>query len=253
MRWNTREDWPRQAREAITGLETRNITLPTAVADALAVLDRIEATKPAAPDPTAIRRAIIDGANVDTLNALLLADAVTGKFNVEWTQAKVDSAGAVLAAILAAADTLLPALTELAETCIEKLVSVAALDCARLEDLVKAGRTTDAELLANVDVIAAELSGHYDYRDQFLTRGGSPSLAIGGWNASRWRDPVAAQYHVKGSSPVDVYLSGLRASVPLWFPTPAEAVEVAQAVADGEAARAALVKAEQHGVGSIAI
>ncbi|MGV0991104.1 MAG: hypothetical protein ACOYB7_02515 [Mycobacterium sp.] len=217
------------------------------------MLDRVEAGKPIKPDPAAIRTAIREGAGPEVINNLLLADLGAGRLNIEWAQARTDAAGAVLAAILGAADKILPALTELAEACIEKLVAVAALDGARLEDLVKAGRTTDAELLANVDVVAAELNGHYDFRDRYLTRGGVQSLAIGGWNASRWRDPVAAQHHVKGSTPTDVYLSGLRSSVPLWYPTPAEAIEVARAVADDYAAEQARIMAANHGVGSIAI
>ena len=249
--WNTRQDWPRQARDCIAALNTRNIPLPETVTAALAVLDRVERAKPFAPEHTAIRKAILDGATTDQINALVLADLGAQKIAVEHGQARIDAAGAVLAAVLAAADKIMPALRKLAEAAISRLADVAALDGARLDDLVRAGRTDDAQAVANVATVASELDSHYEVRDRYLTRGGPQALTVAGWNGSRWRDPVMASYHVSGGNPADRYLKGLAAGVPLWFPTKSEAVAVAQAVADGQAAEAGRIKAEQFGVGSV--
>lgn len=182
----------------------------------------------------------------------MLADLGAARLGSEWAEARIDAAGGLLAAILAAAGEIMPTLTKLAEEAIRKLVAVADLGGAKLDDLVRAGRTDDAQAVANAPTIAAELDSHYDFRDRFLVRGGPQALTVGSWNASRIRDPVMARHHVSGSTPAERYIRGLTAGVPLWFPTRAEAIEVAQGIAGGEAAKAAKVKAQQHGVGSVA-
>lgn len=249
-RWNSREDWPRKAREVIKILEARSIPVPANVTAAVAVLDRIESVKPVAPEHTAIRQAYLDGANAKQLDSLVLADLGAARLGTEWRQAHIDAAGAILTAVLEAAGEILPALTEQAEAAIGKLVRIADLGGAKLDDLVRAGRGDDARLLADVDLIAADLDACYDLRDRYLTRGGPLALTVNSVNASVWRDPIKARHHLKADTAAGRYIAGLNAGAGLWFPTPAEAREVAQQIADGLMADAARVKSEQFGVGS---
>lgn len=252
MRWNSRDVWPHRAREGITALKTRDIPLPTPVTEALAVYDRIDGNEPTAPSHTAIREAITAGAPRKTLDGLLLADLGANRFRSEWHQARTDAAGAVLQAILESAEEIMGPLTKLAHDCIERLVKVSALGNTKLDDLVRAGRNDEAQQLANINKVAAELDSHFDFRDRFLTPGGPQALTVGGINASRWRDPVMASQHSRGANAAERYLNGLQNNVPLWFPSPVEAAALARELADAMDAEAARVKAQQHGVGSMA-
>jgi hypothetical protein len=172
------------------------------------------------------------------------------RYRGEWGQARVDAAGIALAALRDSADAILPKLQEQAEDCIQKLTAVANLGGARLEDLVKAGRTDDARQLAAVDVVAAEADALYEIRDFFA--GGAHTLSVNGVDVSRWRDYELAQHHVRGNSPAARYIAGLTAKVGLWCPTPTEAREAAQVLADKFSATASAVAATRRSQGSYA-
>ena len=126
-RWNTRDSWPRRAREVIAILDRRAIPLPDKVTKAVAVLDRVESVKPVQPEHTAIRYAVLNGASQKELDALLLADLGAARLKTEWQQAQVDASGAILDAVLDTADEILPVLTEQANAAISQLVRIAAL------------------------------------------------------------------------------------------------------------------------------
>jgi hypothetical protein len=245
-----RRVWVYQARQALNEFAARGIDLPKPVLDAVNVMNRVEAAKPAQPSPTAIRQAIGAGADQTELDRLLLADATYTRLASEWTQAHTDTAGAVLAAIRDAEPTLLPALRRQADGLIAKLAQVAALGGVRLEHLVRAGRQSDATLLAERDTVAAELSALYELRDTFLVRGGGKALTINGVRCAVWKDPDAAAAHARGKTIADQYVSGLAAGCQLWFPSPAEAIAAATAIADQRAADAQRKRQQEHGIGS---
>ena len=249
-RWNTRAQWPQNCRGAVAAVTTRGISLPKRVAEALAVLDRIEATAPIEPSPTVIRDAIVAGADETVITRLLLIDLTHSRYRGEWSQARVDAAGIALAVLRDSADEILPKLREQAQDCIEKLTAVANLGGARLEDLVKAGRTDDARQLAGVDVVAAEADALYEILDFFAA--GAHTLSVNSVDVSRWSDYELAQHHVRGTSPAARYLAGIRAGVPLWCPTPTEARKAAQILADKFSATASAVAATRRGQGSYA-
>lgn len=249
--FNDRNTWNYRAKQALEEFGARGIDLPKPVLEAVQVLERVEASKPSAPAQTAIRSAIVAGAPQDEIDRLILADLGATRLSSEWTQARTDSAGAVLAAIRAAEPTLQPALAKLADAAIGKLAQVAALGNVKLDALIRAGRQSDAALLADAETTAAELTALFRLRDEFLVVGGGRALTVNGVNCSVWRDPDAAAQYSKGSRPVDQYLSGLSANVPLWFPSGSDAIEAATVIAAKRADLAERKRQQDHGAGSL--
>jgi hypothetical protein len=244
--------WLYKAKQAIDDFAAVNIALPKAVTDAIAVMRHVGAAQPDKPAHTAIRQAIIAGADQTELDRLLLADLTHARLASEWTQAHTDTAGAVLAAIRAAEPQLMPALRKQADEHIAALAQIAALDDNRLDALVRAGRQADAALLAAADTTAAALTNLYALRDNYLTPGGPTALTVNGVNAAVWRDPDAAAAHARGKTPADRYIAGLAAGCQLWMPTPAEAIAAATDIAERRAQAAQRRRAAEHGVGSMA-
>jgi len=249
--FNARNTWVYSAKRVVTEFGALGITLPKPVTDAVAVMARIEADKPSTPSPSAIREAIIRGADQTEIERLLLLDLGATRLSSEWTQARTDSAGAVLAAVRAAEPTLLPALRKLADEAIGKLRRIADLGGVKLADLIRAGRESEAKLLADVDLIAAGLSNLYQLRDEFLIGGGGRALIVNGVSCATWRDPGAANAHARGKTVAEQYIAGLAAGVPLWFPSPAEAIEAATAIAAKRAADAERKREREFGQGSV--
>ena len=252
MNYNDRNTWVYEARDAVTEFGARDIDLPKQVVDAVAVMNRVGAAKPTKPSPTVIRERIIGGAAQDELDRLLLADATATRLASEWAQAHIDTAGGVLSAIRRSVDELMPPLRERAEAAIAKLKAAADLGEIRVDQLVRAGRADDAKLAADAALTGAELDNLYGLRNRFLTRAGGRELIVNGVSCAVWKDPDAAAAHARGATPAEQFIAGLKAGVPLWFPSPEEAIAAAQVVADARAADAARVRAREHGVGSFA-
>jgi hypothetical protein len=246
-----RNVWVYQAKQAIDQFASRGIEFPEPVLDAIAVMHRVGAAKPTKPEHVAIRQAIIAGADQTELDRLLLAEVSYTRLASEWAQAHTDSAGAVLAAIRVAEPVLFPALRKQADAAIGKLATIAAMGDVRLEHLVRAGRQSDAALLAERDTIAADLKVLYEMRDAYLVRGGGKALTVNGVRCDVWKDPDAAA-HARGKTPAERFVSGLAAKCQLWFPSPAEAVAAASAIADKRAAEAQRRRQSERGVSSVA-
>jgi hypothetical protein len=226
---NARDNAVYQARGALEQLGQRNIDLPDSVTAEVAVLDRINAAPPMRPSTTALREAMLAGASEDEINALLLQDLGFARLQVEHNQAKIDAALIVLRAIRNAHDYLYPQLKALADKQIEPPEAVAALDTVDVMQLVRVGDHRAAQLVAGVDVVAAELDALYSIRDGYLAAGGYEAMRLGPVDASRWRDPEHAG---RGNSVADRFLDGLRNGNQLWFPTKTEARAAAQPVYD---------------------
>jgi hypothetical protein len=250
--YNDRNAWPYDCNDALKELTARGIGLPARVADAVDVLRRVEAAKPVDVSPTALREAFTAGASPAELDRLLLADLGSARLKSEWTQAVTDCAGSVLAAIRASSDEIMPALRADAENQIAKLTRVAGLGDARLDALVRENRHEDARERADADLTAAALDRAYRFRDNYLTRGGGTKLTINGINASRWRDPQAAAAQARGDTPAQQYVSGIAAGLSPWFPSPTEAIEAAQEIANRIAAVQKRNAQADHGLGSYA-
>jgi hypothetical protein len=246
-----RNVWNYQARQAIDQFASRGIDFTEPVLDAIVVMHRVAAAKPEKPDHTAIRQAIIAGADQTELDRLLLAEVSYTRLASEWAQAHTDSAGAVLAAIRHAEPQLFPLLRKQADTCIAKLATIAAMGDVRLEHLVRAGRQSDATLLAERDTIAADLKVLFEMRDAYLVPGGGKALTVNGVRCDVWKDPDAAG-HARGKTPAERYVAGLAAGCQLWYPSPAEAITAATVIAEKRSADAQRRRQSERGVSSVA-
>lgn len=252
MTWDRRSGNTYRARNAVQQLINRGIELPSTITSAVAVLDRVEADAPRQPDAAAIRHAIVDGADSEKINALLLSQLAFTKLQSEYAQAAQIAAQRVLTAILDERDSLHAALKMLADDAITKLQHVAALNGASLEELVRAGRHEDAQALAVVEVVGAELVALYDTRDLYLTPGGAESARAGHFECTQFRDPrVAARHRREDVSVVGNYLLALREGAELWFPNEEEALAAAAPLYRQWEQEAARVAARQRQVGGI--
>lgn len=224
--WNSpRENALYNVDGALKQLADREIDLPDNVTAAVAVLHRIKNSRPAEPPTDAIRRAILDGADRATLDRLVLDELGHSRLAAEHRQAHIDAAVRVLAAIRAAHDDIFPQLKVLADKKVEHLNAVNALDTVDVMALVRAGNHRGAQLVAEVDTVAAELEALCEIRDGFLIAGGYEAMRLGHVDASRWRDPDKLG---RGSTPAERCLDGLAQGNELWFPTKQEAIEAAR-------------------------
>ncbi|MGE3842415.1 MAG: hypothetical protein AB7I50_12590 [Vicinamibacterales bacterium] len=250
MTWDRRSGTLHRARNAVNQLTARGIELPDSVAAAVAVLDRVQAAAPAPPKTTAVREAILAGADDSEIDRLLLADLAHTRLRSEHTQAVVIAAERVLAAVMAERDNLHAALKVLAEHAIEQLDRVASFDGASLEELVRAGRHDDAKALAEVEVVGAELKALYEIRDTYLTPGGPEARQAGHFDCSEFVDcRVGYRHHSIDRSVAGNYVYALRQGAELHYPTAEEALAAAApiyAAWERDAARKAARQGEQY-------
>lgn len=244
--YRTRENAIYRADDAVKQLASRNIALPANVAGAVDTLDRVRGTRPAPPAQTAIRDLILAGADQADIDAALLADVGYSRLAGEWSQAALSAAQRVLHAIRDEHDAIFEQLAVLADKQIKHVTAVAAFGGETLENLVRAGRHPDAQLLAEVDVAAAELRELWSIRDQYLSDG-ADTLRVGGWDCSRWRDERPVDHHAGNFAPglTEHLLGGLRVGAELWYPSATEAVDAAEQVQREQAAKERAANADR--------
>ncbi|MGV0796046.1 hypothetical protein ABQF26_03705 [Mycolicibacterium elephantis] len=250
MTWNRREGAPYRLRAALKQFAEHDVALPKAVDQAVALLDRIEATPPADPDPRALHDAIIDGASPDQLDQIALRQLAHGRVRDAWAQARLTAAADALDAILNHRNDIHEQLAEVADDCISKLERIAALGDARLDELIRTGRTDDARALADKAVVATTLDALYQLRDTVLVQPGLDPRP-GGVDCTRWRNPGKAR-NLHGDL-ADRYLAGITRGAGLHYPTPEQAAELAAPIAAELAEAAERRRQAQHGVGAIPV
>ncbi|WP_139818531.1 hypothetical protein [Mycobacterium celatum] len=234
--WNSpRENALYNVHPVLKQLADRNIDLPDTVTAAAATLARIENSRPAEPPTDAIRRAILDAADQDTLDRLVLAELGHSRLAAEHRQAILDAAVAVMSAIRAEHDTIFAQLAALAHKQIEHLEAVAQLPTTDVMQLVRDGNHKGAQLVAGTDAAATELEVLYDLRDDFLS-GGFDKMTLGHVDCSRWRDPDKPG---RGATPAERCLDGLiEQENELWFPTRDQALDAARPIFERDKAKA---------------
>lgn len=233
MVWDNREGWPYRARNAVEQFKSRGIELNETTVNALAVLDRIEATAPQKQDGKTIRNLIVAGADRDDIDRALLRDATHAKHVSEHAQARVIAAYNVMTAICDDRDALHAALELHATEVIGQLTAVAELGSSNtLDKLVSEGRHKEAEALVAAASNAAELDNLYETRDHYLTPPGY-GYGVGAIDCGRWVDPRVGAHFANTSAGMkrsEYFLYVIRSGGELWFPTAEEAVQRAREV-----------------------
>ena len=216
-----------QLTRALEQLEARNITISDNVTIAAKVFDKVVASTPEEPPVTALRDAVLAGADPTAVGAALLYQMGANQLSSAWQQAATEAAYRALAVIMDERETLHAQLKAQADELIEKLGRLATIDVP-LDTLIREGKTDDARLLADKELISGELHALYELRDVALIPGTVRSARAGHVDATRWRNPDVVENHLSGSSITEIYLSGLRAGGRLWFPTKEQALDAAQ-------------------------
>lgn len=248
--WNRREGSPFRARAVIKALNQRGIPLTDNIAQALDDLDRIEAELPAEPEPTALHDAIIDGADAQVLDDLVLRELGSSRIRAAYAQAKLTAAVSVLRALIEDRDELHAYLADRAQQCIDTLTRCAAIS-EPIDSLIRSGRTDEAKALADKELAGRELSELYQLRDIHLTPD-SVEVRPAGVDCSQWVDPRKVT-NLHGDSPADTYINGLRRGGVLHYPTPEEAAALAAPIAAEMLEAAERRRQDQHGVGYMAV
>lgn len=238
-------------RKLIAGLTDVGIDLPEEVTAALARLDRVEARKPAHVDLGAVTEAYLDEVDDETLRERVVDHTTSQALLNAWSEAKIKAGQALRFAVTSNGDTLARQLQTLAAKPIAALEAAAELDTLDTAVLVRNRRTADAQLAANVELHAAELSTLYGLRHR-VTQGASYGDISWGADCSRWRQPrkVDATIALTGDGPS--YLRGIKAGAGLWFPLPAEAEALALPMIREAQEQAKAERNKGWGVGSIA-
>jgi hypothetical protein len=237
-----RHDPVSSARGAIAQFRQYEIKIPKPVADEVANLDRVAASNPPDLDPRAAARAIADGATPEQVAELLTAALVHPSHRQAVAEAARIAAGRVLAAIKRTADEIHEQFRAQALDLIEKLEATAELDVP-LNALIRAGRDSEARLLADVDLNAEALNRLYQVRSQSVWAG--ERFHVNGANCGEWRDPRKVESHLNESTLAGNYLAGIRAGGELWFATPEESRQAGEVVAAELAAEAAEARQNQ--------
>jgi len=216
-----------QLNRALEQFEARKVTLSDSITAAVELFRKVSTGAPAEPPVTAIRDAVLAGADPDVIGSALLHQLGANQLSAAWAQAATEAAYRALAAILAEREDLHAQLKIQADDAIEKLGRLATIDVP-LDTLIREGRTDDARLLADKELIGGELHALYELRDVALIPGTVRTARAGHVDATRWRNPGDVSHHLTGSSIAESFVAGLRAGGILWFPTQEQALEAAR-------------------------
>jgi hypothetical protein len=209
------------ARDSIKQFAQYDVKLPQPIADTFDNLERVTALAPAAIDPVELPTAIADGATPAQIVTLLADEAARPRYQQAVVQA-VDIAGRrVLSEIRRAADDLHEQLRKQADELIGKIEATAALGDVPISALLRAGRTKDAGLVADLDLNIETLQRLWQIRSLNVWHGAI--FTVNATDCSSFRDPRVQCIR-------DGLLNGIRAGAQLWYPTPSEAIEAAERI-----------------------
>lgn len=243
-------DNPWKLRDLLAALAARNITLPADVIAAVEKHNKVAATIPEVPKPTALRDAIAADPDDENLAGMLLTHIGASQLADAWRSASNLTAQRALELVTVHRNEIHAQLAEQANACIRTLNELAELGPGiTLDDLVRQGHPA-AKQWADRETVAAELRALFALRDEHLLPPGVRSLSNGGFDFSRYRNPDVAEHHAQGPTLADATLAALRAGAQLHYPTAETALELAQVAWDAYEAAVIEQQKAQHGVGS---
>jgi hypothetical protein len=167
-----------QLTRALEQLEARKIIISDNITAAAKVFDKVVASTPEEPPVTALRDAVLAGADPTAVGAALLYQMGANQLSSAWQQAATEAAYRALAVIMDERETLHAQLKAQADELIEKLGRLATIDVP-LDTLIREGKTDDARLLADKELTSGELHALYELRDVALIPGTVRSARAG--------------------------------------------------------------------------
>lgn len=239
---------PDRAREIAAKLAAYGIAVPAEAQQHLDLLDLLDGSRPPAPESLEVQDAYAEGRVADAERLAL--DVAAASIRAEaWRNARIKVGLRAINGYTANGEALTTELGKLAKPLIEKLHKAAEVETHDVAQLIRGGRTKDAELAARVDVYAGDLIALYDLRKRVTE--GAP-WAERGFDCSIWEDPRPAAEAIKrmtanlaAGPPAERWMCGIRAGARLWFPTFAEADAAAARVAAEARATAMAEQREQ--------
>src|SRR5665647_2706917 len=203
---------PQTLRNALARLDHYDVTLPAAVLDALAELERIEGLRPAATEEQdlvdAYRDPSLKPAQMAAVAARILADATMRR---AWDQARNGAAQAGVRCLAEHAADILEALRPTAERAIACLVWYAEHDAPDVATLVNAGKMDDAQQAAAVPSAHSEWAALTTLRANI-----TKPLSFEGWGrGGTWAHPeqVRAAAALRTLSGLDLIVTGVKLSL----------------------------------------
>ena len=129
-----------QLTRALEQLEARKIIISDNITAAAKVFDKVVASTPEEPPVTALRDAVLAGADPTAVGAALLYQMGANQLSSAWQQAATEAAYRALAVIMDERETLHAQLKAQAGELIEKLGRLATIDVP-LDTLIREGKT----------------------------------------------------------------------------------------------------------------
>lgn len=196
-------------------------------------LTDLRANKPQPAPHDAVAVLIADNAKASVIDAAIAHHVGQNHRIQQHARAENILGGRVLAAILDDRDRLHNELKAQAEPIIKRLHRAADITDS-ITDLVRAGRTDDAALVATIEPDAESLRMLYYVRDTYLT----PPTAqwnTGWWSCQHWQNPWDIEHPAAHDDTLwGTYRASLNARGTLWFPTWEQATEASSAHEPGE-------------------
>lgn len=223
--FNTDRNIPSRVRDIVTALAGHDVKIPD-VTKAIKELDRIDALRPAELDENTLRAAYADPAATRESIDLVAANVTSNRAALKaWGEARVDAAKVAEFELSTHIETVLEKLRPAAEEAIAELTWYHDNGAPDPGDLIRSGRTKDAERAALVPGSMSRLSALVDLRAR-------TSGKHFPWANAFYRDgdhldqgQRVAITQDRKLTPLQRILPALDAGAELWWPTYDEAIE----------------------------
>lgn len=222
-----------KARRLVAALNGVGVPTPDPVAAAFERADELKAKRP--PLGEDVAAVLVDKGHAAALK-VAQERAVADRLDKAYREAAEVIGNRALKALQRdadriTADELRPRALELIET-LEKVAG----NRRTLAALVTAGEHDLAQALARLEVTAADLSNLYTIRNDLYGARLKWAHEADVFNSAIWlNNPVVDGLVTPGMSASERWLAGIRAGGTLWFPTPSEAAENANQLAETHA------------------
>ena len=247
MAWNN--DPAADLRLARRDFDALGVKLPKPVTTAIQAVDTIEARRPVEVANDAVAQAYLAGASDAEIAAVVAREANWQRQTSGHRQAVQIAAGTALAALRDHAGPIVEAMRPAVEKVIGEIHAACRADSLDPGQLLRAGKTAEAELAARLRINVDRLRAFRAARDNYLW---PSSVLVAAHGYDKYRTPRRADAAASVPTPdMPLEATTVRAGADLWWPTLDEVTELSGQAAAAEAARAAELAAERAQQGRV--